>query len=126
MTFIYFRWHMFGLFLKCIFNWRIIALWCWVEFCSITMCVSLSHSIVSKSLRPHDCSPPGCSVHGILQARILEWVAIPFSRGSSKLRGHTWVFHFSDSQIYIYSFPFQPLSFCLIKINGDYILYNPF
>ena len=32
---------------------------------------------------PMDCSPPGFSVHGILQARILEWVAIPFSRGSS-------------------------------------------
>ena len=30
-----------------------------------------------------DYSPPGSSVHGILQARILEWVAIPFSRGSS-------------------------------------------
>ena len=30
-----------------------------------------------------DCSPPGSSVHGILQARILEWVALPFSRGSS-------------------------------------------
>ena len=29
-----------------------------------------------------DCSPPGSSVHGILQARILEWVAYPFSRGS--------------------------------------------
>ena len=28
-----------------------------------------------------DCSPPGSSVHGILQARILEWAAIPFSRG---------------------------------------------
>ena len=31
-----------------------------------------------------DCSPPGSSVHGILQARILEWVAIPFSSGSSQ------------------------------------------
>ena len=30
-----------------------------------------------------DCNPPGSSVHGILQARILEWVAIPFLRGSS-------------------------------------------
>ena len=30
-----------------------------------------------------DCSSPGSSVHGILQARIPEWVAIPFSRGSS-------------------------------------------
>ena len=33
-----------------------------------------------------DCSTPGPSVHGILQARILERVAIPFSRGSSQLR----------------------------------------
>ena len=32
---------------------------------------------------PIDCHPPGSSVHGMLQARILEWVAIPFSRGSS-------------------------------------------
>ena len=32
---------------------------------------------------PMDCRPPGSSVHGILQARILEWVAIPSSRGSS-------------------------------------------
>ena len=31
-----------------------------------------------------DCSPPGSSVHGILQARILEWVAMPSSRGSSQ------------------------------------------
>ena len=33
-----------------------------------------------------DGSPPGSSVHGIFQARILEWVAIPFSRGSSRPR----------------------------------------
>ena len=32
---------------------------------------------------PMDCSPPSSSVHGILQARVLEWVAISFSRGSS-------------------------------------------
>ena len=35
---------------------------------------------------PMDCSPPGSSVHGILQARIPEWVTIPFSRGSSQPR----------------------------------------
>ena len=35
---------------------------------------------------PMDCSPPGSFVHGILQARILEWVASPFSRGSSQPR----------------------------------------
>ena len=33
---------------------------------------------------PMDCSPPGSSVHGILQARLLEWVAISSSRGSSQ------------------------------------------
>ena len=38
---------------------------------------------------PMDCSPPGSSVHGILQARILEWVAIPFSRVSSQPRDQT-------------------------------------
>ena len=38
-----------------------------------------------------DCSLPSSSVHRILQARILEWVTIPFSRGSSQPRDRTWV-----------------------------------
>jgi len=43
-----------------------------VNVCLVTQsCLTLCH--------PMDCSPPGSSVHGILQARILEWVAIPFS-----------------------------------------------
>ena len=40
---------------------------------------------------PMDCSPPGSSVHGILQARILEWVAISYSRGSSQPMDQTYV-----------------------------------
>ena len=40
---------------------------------------------------PMDCGPPGSSVHGILQARILEWVPISFSRGSSQPRDQTRV-----------------------------------
>ena len=40
---------------------------------------------------PINCIPPGSSVHGILQARILEWIVIPFSRGSSQLRDTTQV-----------------------------------
>ena len=40
-----------------------------------------------------DCSLPGSSVHGILQAGLLEWVAIPFSRGSSQPRDGTQVSH---------------------------------
>ena len=38
---------------------------------------------------PKDCSPPGSSVHGILQARILEWLAMPSFRGSSGPRDPT-------------------------------------
>ena len=40
---------------------------------------------------PMDCSPPGSSDHGIFQARILEWVAMPTSRGSCRPRDQTWV-----------------------------------
>ena len=40
---------------------------------------------------PLDHSPPVFFVHGILQARILEWVAIPYSRGSFQSRDWTWV-----------------------------------
>ena len=40
-----------------------------------------------------DCSPPGSCVHGILQARVLEWIAMPSSRGSSQPRDHSQVSH---------------------------------
>ena len=42
---------------------------------------------------PTDCSLPGFSIHGFFQARILEWVAISFSRGSSRPREGTRVSH---------------------------------
>ena len=48
---------------------------------------SVSRSVVSASLG----APPGSTVHGILQARMLEWVAMPFSRGSSQTRDQTQV-----------------------------------
>ena len=54
---------------------------------------------------PMDCSPPVSSVHGILQARILEWVAISFSRGSSQTRDSTH-------------------SSCRISCIGRWILYH--
>ena len=52
---------------------------CWVAKLYLTLC------------DPMDCSPPGSSVHGISQARILEWVAISFSRGSSQSRDRTHI-----------------------------------
>ena len=62
--------------------------------------ISNTHSMLVKVLvaqlcltlcNPMNCNPPGSSVHGILQARILEWVAILFSRGSSWPRDWTQV-----------------------------------
>ena len=42
---------------------------------------------------PLDCNLPGSSIHGIFQARILEWVPVPFSRGSSQFKDQTQVSH---------------------------------
>ena len=50
----------------------VIPLWWWS-----------SHSVLSNACGPMDCSLPGSSVHGIFQARILEWAAISSSRGPS-------------------------------------------
>ena len=57
---------------------------------------------------PMDCSPPGSSVHGILQTRMLERVAMPSSRGSSRPRVVTctscvgqWILHHREAQIQV-------------------------
>ena len=71
------------------------------------MNIKLTHSLKSKPdpekvkvlitqsyptlCHPMDCNPPGSSVHEILQARIVEWVTISFSRESSWLREWSWV-----------------------------------
>ena len=69
-------------------TWHIDSLWlshlgsqyvCLTTWLCLTLC------------DPMDCSPPGSSVHGILQARKLEWVAMPFSRGPSRPRDRTCV-----------------------------------
>ena len=51
--------------------------------CPVVRACTLRHSVVSDSLQPMGCSPAGSSVHVILQARILEWVANSFCKGSS-------------------------------------------
>ena len=50
----------------------------------------VSRWVRSNSCDPIDCSPPGSSVHWIFQARLVEWVAISFFRGSSQPRDWTW------------------------------------
>ena len=59
----------------------------WVFLCAYVF----SCSIILTLWNPIDCKWPGSSVHGILQARILEWVAMPFSRGSSQPRDRSQV-----------------------------------
>ena len=64
---------------------NLLALWCYASsFQKVKVLVSLPCPALCD---PMDCIPPSSSVHGILQARIPEWVAIPYSRGSSRLRG---------------------------------------
>ena len=61
---------------------------------------SLSHSVMSDSFWPHGLYS---SVHGILQARILEWVAMPSSRESSQSRDRTWVSCFAGRLLTIWA-----------------------
>ena len=66
------------LFQNCVNRTALYVKWSEVQSC-LTLC------------NPVDCSLPGFSIHGIFQARILEWVAISFSRGSSRPRNQTRV-----------------------------------
>ena len=96
-----------------LFNWSIDDLQCCIRFWCIAKWFNLyiykwkeksesgSHSVQSLShsvtqsyptlCDPLVCNLPGYSIHGIFQARILEWVAIAFIRGSSQPRVWTWV-----------------------------------
>ena len=53
------------------------------RYLSTTLCACLVAQLYLTLCDPMDCGPPGSSVHGTLQARVLDWVAVPFSRGSS-------------------------------------------
>ena len=57
-----------------------VLLWAFIAETAVGALVKREHSVVSDSLRGMDCSLTGSSVHGFLQTRILEWVAMPSSR----------------------------------------------
>ena len=63
----------------------------------VCVCV-LSHVRHVRLCWPYDCSPPGSSVHGTLQAKILGWVAMPSSRGSSWPRDRTCLLYLLHRQ----------------------------
>ena len=75
---------------------------------------------------PMDCSLPGSSVHGILQARILEWVAILFSRGSSQLRDWTQVFSTADRFFTIWATRKAPITSSYSILNILFCLHSFF
>ena len=62
---------------------------------TLSMCVCSDTQLCPTLCSPMDCSPPGSSVHGISWTRILEWEAIPSSRGSSRARDGTHVSYVS-------------------------------
>ena len=65
---------------------------------------------------PMGCSPPGSSVHGILQARILQQLAMPFSRGSSQSRDWTWVSHIAGIPFMVWV-PRETLGICYLPLT---------
>ena len=58
---------------------------------SYLFCCCSASQLCPTLCNPIDCSPPGSSVHGIFQARILKWVAISFSKESSQPRNQTYI-----------------------------------
>ena len=78
-------------------------------------CCALSRSVVSDSWDPIDCSLPGSFVQGILQARILEWVTISFSRGSFQPRDWTQVYCIAVRLLTDWGYPGSPLYFVLCQ-----------
>ena len=73
---------------------HVIAVYCYSAHLTYTQSVCVCVRVTPSCLTlcdPMDSSPPGSSAHGILQARILEWVAIPFFRGSSWPRDQTCI-----------------------------------
>ena len=84
-------------------------------FLWVFLCVLVSQSCPTLC-DPMDCNPPGFSVYGILRARILEWVAIPFSRGSSWPREITL-----PGRLYHLSHQGSPQENIQIQLNADWV-----
>ena len=93
------------------------------------ICAVLSFSVMSNALWPQDCSLSGTSVDGLLQARMLEWVAMPFSRGifptqrsnSGLLHCSRILYHLShQGSLYIYIYIYIYTYFKFIKLTHPF------
>ena len=73
---------------------------------------------------PVDCSLPGSSDHGILQARIPRWVAISFSRGSSQPRDQTPVSHIGGRRFNLWAHPCHFLQSIILGMISDVLMHD--
>ena len=74
---------------------------------------------------PTDYNPPGSFIHGIFQARILDWIAISFSRRSSQPRDQTWVSHIAGRFFTIWATKEANVMFlCVYKTSSEIDTYN--
>ena len=110
------------LLLYCAFLNNTVPLCISLDFIWIYVCTCYITSVMSDSCNPMDCCPRGFSVHGILQAIILEWVAISFSRGSSQSRDRTWVYVSCIGLQVLYHLCY--LGSPIYEYNHQYMLYD--
>ena len=68
---------------------------CQFMYCDLEVFAFQKVKVKAAQSCPTLCDPMDCTLHRLLQARILEWVAMPFFRGSSQPRGQTQVSHFA-------------------------------
>ena len=87
------------------FRYFLFTLWSEVAQSCVTLC------------SPMDCSLPGSSIHGIFQARVLEWVAISFSRGSFQPRDGTWVSYIAGRCFTLWATREAPLLYTYPKMH---------
>ena len=87
-VYFFINWSFLSIFWCCCF-WKKLSFKVEYDVC-VYVLITQSCLILCDSM---DCNSPGSSAHGILQAGIVEWLAIPFSRGSSQPRDWTWVSH---------------------------------
>ena len=97
--------------------WKVKLRWenRWIIF--IYICCWFSRQVISNSCNPVNWSLPGSSVHGVLQARILEWVAVPFSRGSAQPRDWIMVSHVAGR--FFTSWPSGKPFICIYTYIGE-------
>ena len=94
----------------------ILRVFCHYSLQCSSWCLCESETEVAQSCPtlcdPMDCSLPSSSVHEIFQAIVLEWIAISFSRGSSRSRDRTQVFHIVDRHFTIWATREALVSLC--------------